>query len=481
MRGYKEYGRLEQASSGVILYLGIMSDRLPAKVASTLARYGMLGSRPDASRVLVAVSGGPDSVALFFALRELSRDLGFTVAVAHLDHGLRKQESADDRSFVEKMAREAGVHCISHEVPITVGSENWEAKARRARYAFLRWAAGVLGCDRIATGHTLDDQAETVLMRIVAGTGPGGLVAIRPVNGCLIRPLIDCTRQDVWRFLREDCHEFRHDLTNYDLCRARNRARHLVLPLLEGMFNKNVRLSLARLAELAAAEDQFLDELAARASESVRDADNRLAVGPLLALPAALRRRVVRRWLASLGARRPTAAQSERVLELAARGGPAGSVSLGGVRVTYELGFLGKSDSEEGLLEQVPYSYSLSPGSEVEVKEAGVAISLSRRMKVSEAPSPGLEVCVADASLLPSSLSVRNRRRGDRLYPIGMEGSKELKEVLREARVPRARRGVLPIVCAREEILWIPGVARSRVALVNAATEWVVVARVRQH
>ncbi len=403
------------------------------------------------------------------------------MAVAHLDHGLRRQESADDRLFVEKMAREAGVHCISHQVEITGGFENWEAKARRARYTFLRWAAGALGCDRIATGHTLDDQAETVLMRIVAGTGPGGLVAIRPVNGCLIRPLIGCTRQDVWRFLRDEGHDFRHDYTNYDLCRVRSRVRHLILPLLEGMFNENAKLSLARVAELAATEHEFLDELAARASESVRDADNRLAVGPLLALPAALRRRVVRRWLASLGARRPTAAQSERVLELAARGGPAASVSLGRVRVTYELGFLAKSASEDGALEEAPYSYSLSPGCEVEIREAGVVISLSGRMKVGEAPSPGLEVCVADASLLPPSLSVRNRRRGDRLYPIGMEGSKELKEVFREARVPRARRGVAPIVCAREEILWIPGVARSRVALVSSATEWVVVARVRQH
>lgn len=458
-----------------------MSERLPAKVASTIARYGMLQARPATSRVLVAVSGGPDSVALFFALREISRDLGFSLALAHLDHGLRKRESADDRSFVERMAREAGLQCISHQVEIAAGPENWEAKARRVRYAFLRWAAGALGCDRIATGHTLDDQAETVLMRIVAGTGPGGLVAIRPVNGCLIRPLIDCTRQDVWRFLRDEGRDFRHDFTNYDLCRMRSRVRHLALPLLEGMFNKNVKLSLARLAELAAAEDDFLEELAARAGEAVQDADNRLAVAPLLALPPALRRRVVRRWLAALGARRASAAQSERVLELAARGGPAASVSLGRVRVTYELGFLQKSASEEGPGEAVSYSYSLSPGCEVEVKEAGMVVSLSRLMRVAEAPSPGPEACVADASLLPPSLSVRNRRRGDRLYPVGMAGSKELKEVFREARVPRARRGVLPIVCAGEEILWIPGIARSRVALVSAATQWVVVARVRQH
>jgi len=437
--------------------------------------------KPDDAQasILVAVSGGPDSVALFWALRELSGHLGFSLAAAHLDHGLRGIEGAGDRAFVEELARAASVHCVTDRANLTTAKGNMEAAARRERYHFLYRAARLAGCNRVATGHTLDDQAETVMMRIIAGAGSQGLAGIAPVRGSLIRPLLECSRRDVWHFLRSTKSQWRRDRTNYDLGFARNRLRHLVLPFLAGTFNRHLNQGLARLAELARCDNELLEKICQEAERAVLGESMSLQVAKLLELPLSLQRRIIRRWLASHGAKRPSADQVEQVRVIATESGPARTACLGGVTVTCELGILSAGGTHEAS-RAGRYSYTAGFGSEIRLSEARMIGSISVPQELSKAPEPSNEVCVADAALLPPLLTIRNRRAGDRIFPLGMSGSKELKEVYRQARIPRHKRSVLPLVLAGGEILWIPGVARSRFALVSASTRRVVVGRVRR-
>ncbi|HXH08047.1 MAG TPA: tRNA lysidine(34) synthetase TilS, partial [Vicinamibacterales bacterium] len=238
---------------------------VPARVLRTLRDRRLL---PPGARLLAAVSGGPDSVALAHLLRQLERPAGFTlVALAHFNHRLRGADADADEAFCRDLAATLGLRFERGEADIAALARTWrtsrEAAARRARYAFLDDAATRTGADAIAVGHTLDDQAETFLLRLFRGSGPRGLAGIRPKTGRVVRPLIDIPRADLHAWLRAHGHAFREDPTNRDLAIPRNRIRHEVLPYLRERISPSIAASLARAAALALDDETFLDALAA--------------------------------------------------------------------------------------------------------------------------------------------------------------------------------------------------------------------------
>jgi tRNA(Ile)-lysidine synthase len=252
--------------------------------------------------VVAAVSGGADSTALLRLLVDLGPELRLTIHVAHFNHLLR--DDADvDAAFVADMARSLRLvfHQGSGDPRAQARSgRSLEDAARRLRYAFLSEIARETGAHAIATGHTLDDQAETVLMRVLRGTGPWGLAGIPPVrthDGVrLIRPMIEVPRATVEASLRETGASWREDLTNRDLAMLRNRVRRVLLPALEG-YNPDVRRTLARLAEVTRDEILALDALAVRRVTAVlskRGATVRIALAPFTRLDPALQRRALR-------------------------------------------------------------------------------------------------------------------------------------------------------------------------------------------
>lgn len=187
-------------------------------------------------RIVVALSGGPDSVALLGALAGLAEEFGVSVCAAHFNHGLRGDESLRDQHCAENVARRLGIDLVVGQSSALDQGANLEARAREQRYAFLTRTAEGQSCTKIATGHTLDDQAETVLMRLLRGSGPEGLAGIQPVrDGRIIRPLIECSRAEVLAFLHAADLPFCQDSSNRDLRFLRNRIRHEVMPLLESI------------------------------------------------------------------------------------------------------------------------------------------------------------------------------------------------------------------------------------------------------
>ncbi len=278
----------------------IDASSLVSRVHATIRRHAMLRGGETA---IVAVSGGADSAALLHVLVDLRRELSLDLRVAHFNHQLRK-DAGEDAAFVAETARLLGLphHAGSGDVRAEAvrTRRSVEDAARHLRYAFLLSAAAAARADVIATGHTLDDQAETVLMRVLRGAGPWGLAGIPPVrshgNVRVIRPLIDVPHVLAETWLRTRGVSWREDPTNRDHTLLRNRVRHVLLPVLEG-YNPDVRSALARLAEVVRDETQTLDELAARRVDAVLSGDES-AVHVVLALfaelPPALQRRALR-------------------------------------------------------------------------------------------------------------------------------------------------------------------------------------------
>ena len=446
---------------------------------------------PRGSRVLAAVSGGPDSMAMLHALARLRRAMGFTLHVAHVDHGLRKH-SARDLVFVKRQARLLGLPFSARVVAVAAEARRLkrsiEETARHLRYEALHELAREAGCDRIATGHTLNDQAETVLMRVIAGTGLDGLAGIRPVRReasvrspesgvrrpdesaaaslqtedsrlqplLVVRPLLNVTRGDVEAFLKKEKVPFVVDETNANPKYDRNRLRRVLLPLIEREFNPSAVRALARLAENARAESEALDRLAADAvARSVtfgRDGKARLTRAALNDLPEALRARVLDHVLrkAAPGARfdrAHLAALGDQI----ARGTGTSHLSLpGGLRatVTYtsvEIHPLASSSASGRVSrsEMVPQAVSIpGPGSYEVPWLGGAQIVFGRAPK-------GFFNASFDMRVHRYPFTVRTARPGDRIGPPLYPHTKKVQDV------PREVRGLIPLVCCRDEVLWV--------------------------
>ena len=264
--------------------------RFLGTVRRTIVRQKMLA---PGERVLVAVSGGADSVALLAALAALAPRLGVTLHAAHLHHGVRGADADRDEDCAVGVAEQLGVACTVERAADLRSGSNFEARARARRYAFLRRAARAAGCTRVATGHTRDDQAETLLMRLVRGAGRRGLAGMDPVRDrWLIRPLLACGRADVVAFLTARNLPWCEDASNRDVSFLRNRLRHEVLPLLRAL-NPSIDATLAATATVLATEDRWLDDAV---RTRVGPAPS-LAVDALASLPLALQVRILRLWL----------------------------------------------------------------------------------------------------------------------------------------------------------------------------------------
>jgi tRNA(Ile)-lysidine synthase len=414
-------------------------------VVSTLARYAML---PPGTRVIAAVSGGPDSVCLLHILRDLGCRL---VGVAHVNHQLRGAASDEDARFVAGLAQRFALpfHSIAAPVP---PEGNLEQSARRARRRFFRDLIAQGLADRIALGHTRDDQAETVLFRILRGSGITGLAGILPITAeGLIRPLLDIRRADVLTYLREHSIPWRDDASNTDPAFARNRIRHTLLPQLSQDWNPRLTQALAQLAEVAYEEEvHWATQLAHLAPSVITPYEGavELSVPALAKLdPATQRRllryaiRLVRGDLTGIGY-----AHIEDISELLTDPRASGSRPIPGLIAIRSFEWL--------LL--APPGFPAAP--------APLAVGEPGRY-VWPAPKPLIHLEIAPPKyrqrpcdtlgLSLEGVELRGWRPGDRYCPVGRTDARKLKELFQQARVPSWRRSRWPILTRKGKILWV--------------------------
>ena len=454
---------------------------LLAAVRRTIERYSLV-ARGD--RVVVAVSGGSDSMALLYVLAALREDLGFELVVAHLDHGLRAS-SADDARFVADAAGGLGIAVVCERQDVaTVAAarrRGIEEAARDARREFFHRVADEQGAARIALGHTADDQAETVLFRLARGTGWNGLCGMEPAGGRIIRPLLTVRRDDARGFLVERGLAWREDATNADLRFARNRLRESVLPELEAVNPEAVK-AIARAAELARDAREVEHFAIAQVWPDVCLDESREAVAisrpALAALPRAVQsivlREAMRRARGDLnGIARSHVAAAQR---LTAR--ERGELHLPRLRIAVtpsSVQFAAKGAETARGEWSVPLALGRTRLGELDVV---VDLALGLRGEVDVARGPWAEVADADCVRFP--LVARGRRAGDVFAPLGMERDVRLKSFLINARVPRERRDRLVLVCDQEKIVWVAGVRLSHRARLRDATRRVLVLRAEE-
>ena len=457
---------------------------LLTKIKETIASYSLLNS---GDRVVVAVSGGPDSVCLLDALHALSAELGITLHVAHLDHRFRGKESADDALFVEILAK-------TLRIPVTVGQVDVPAYcrehglspqegARKVRYGFLQQVVRDAGASRLATGHTADDQAETFLMRLVRGAGVSGLSAIPPVRENIIRPLIEVTREEVLEHLKSKGLDFRTDPSNAKPVYTRNRIRMDVLPVLK-RFNPRIIETLASEAAVLRDEDEAMEALCAAIAPEIISQDKDAVVvkrKEFIAQLPALKRRLLRKALSLAGAD-PSGLSRVRIdAALAfmntARTGrtmrPAPGLALEREYDRFLLGSAAAVESFSRLLAVPGLTAVPELCMEVELIVANGAAS-------DNAAENYLWQANFDYDKIGPHLTLRNRRPGDRFCPSGMGGRhKKLQDYLADGKVPRLQRDRVPLLCAGKNILWLVGLRTDERFLTGPETKRILTVTVR--
>jgi tRNA(Ile)-lysidine synthase len=452
-------------------------------------------------RIGVAVSGGADSVALLRLLLELHGELGVALSVVHFNHKLRWAESDSDQEFVASLARKHNLDFTAGYGDVAKHAEeerlSVETAARKLRYDFFTHQLESL--DKIATGHTLDDQAETVLMRLIRGTGMRGLRGIQPRievkrkerSGEIVRPLLAVRRHELEQYLGTLGQPWCEDSTNSELRYTRNRVRQLLLPLLESEFNPAIAEGLSELAEVARAEEDYWGNEAsgwmgtavqwtvpqmstiANPLVQIAGADEKrpsprtieqepmnasLDVNWLQSEPLALQRRVVK----AIGDYAGVPLEFKHIEEILRFAGQMGSSKKLVLPRGWEV--VRQGDTLEfqapGLNSERPtdYEYRLPLPGQIAVPETGTVFQA-----LHVTPGTMLEGCnpdhLFDPTLLSKELVVRNWRPGDRFWPAHTKSSKKIKELLQERHVPQAERKLWPVVVSGDEIVWVRGFA----------------------
>ncbi|MFP4640556.1 MAG: tRNA lysidine(34) synthetase TilS [Dehalococcoidia bacterium] len=450
-----------------------MSD-IEKRIPQVVRRFLLDNAPTEGSRPLVVgVSGGADSVCLLHVLFSLKDELGLKLHVAHLNHGLRGGEADADAEYVASLAQRLGL-------PATIESRDVEGyrienrcsleeAAREVRYRFFAEVAQSLGTDAVMLGHTADDQAETILLHLIRGTGLSGLEGMRPVSHWqlpsgtqlnLIRPLLEVNREDTQAYCAIRELYPRVDSSNVSLQHLRNRIRYELLPKLEE-YNPGIRESLSRCARTVADDVAYLDDEVSRIWSSVVEEMPRgmaLDNEAFSALPASLKRHLLRAALGWLSGtpRDIELVHIEILIEVLER--PAGkSLSLphgltfyGG----YEKSIITTGESVPCPLPSIEGKNALSiPG---ETVFSGWKVRVEIHEEWSESADTDYKVCL-DFDRVGSELFVRTRRPGDRFQPLGMSDTKKLQDFMVDAKIPQSCRDRVPLVCCGEWIVWVVG------------------------
>ncbi|MEE9369582.1 MAG: tRNA lysidine(34) synthetase TilS [Pontiella sp.] len=405
---------------------------VPETIRAAIDRHNLI---PDGANVVVGVSGGADSIALLHAFQFLK----IPCTAAHLNHGLRGAESDADEAFVRNLefpvvVKSVDVQKLAHENNLSI-----EMAARQARHDFFSEFDNSV----VALAHHADDQAETFILKLARGAGPDGLCGMAPFQNVgelrLIRPMLAIPQSEIYKWLDENGLSWREDASNADETFLRNRVRHTILPMLGNELNPNIRETILRTMNILREENAWMNSLVAETT-----------LESMATLPLAARRRVLRNWLFKQGADGVDYDAVEKILSLMTAGEGTTVFELNDKqRVVVEYG---APRFEEGC----PFSSDL---------HWKLAIEHGNGWRKDHGKGAG--VLPAEASfdagkVGDSPIEVRGHEPGDRMAPLGMQGSRKLQDILTDQKVPRAERNRIPVITCRNEIIWLPGYRTAR-------------------
>lgn len=427
---------------------------------------------PAGSRVVLGVSGGPDSQALLHLVGRLGKRLAWdSVCAVGVDHGLRP-EARDELSLAEELAECFSIPFLMRQVEVS-RTGNLLAAARSARYAALRQVAKKCGATRIAVAHTATDQVETFLLNAMRGAGLRGIGAIRPRRGPLIRPLLSVPRAEILDYLGKHGVPFAHDPSNRDQRRSRARLRQRVLPELSGLC-PNLEAQVERLTRLARSDERYLLRIARTELAAQKGPLGSLQIADFLSRPQAITGRILRLWLRSA---RITASASNISKLRAEMARPRGGLSLGGRQLRVEQGHLWVVDEE-------PFACALPLPGIAHLPHLSLHIESQVLPAVLGETDPslwtfrGAPTVAFDADRLHLDLEIRTFRSGDRVQPFGLNGQVKIGDMFTNHKIPRPLRRKWPLVVMAGEggdVVWVVGIRRGSAAPVTAETQRIAV------
>ncbi len=430
-----------------------------ARVKKTIKKFDLV---KRGERVVVAVSGGPDSVALLTLLYRMASDFNLDLMVAHFNHGLRGLDSDDDENLVQKMAERLGLKFISEKikdknVPAGVSPEDYY---RRCRYEFLIRVAGQYQAQKIALGHNMQDQAETVLLHLIRGSGLSGLKGILPVrDNMFIRPFIETSRKEIIEYLQDAGFSFRQDSSNADDKYLRNKIRLLLLPFIKKEFNPNFEENLAQTAEILRAEDEFLQNATAAAmnNEGIKISAEEIAidVGYIRHLPRALQMRIGKNILEGLSAAKNgiSHAHVKALIDLFESGESGRRISLPfGREARREYGIVkiaGKNQPPQPIFE-----YPVAVPGLVLVKERNLTVKFNIKTK-DDINLNSRNKLYLDFDNIKMPTILRSRKDGDWFVPLGMTGRQKIKSFFINRKIPKQDRNNIMLLVDAESVVCV--------------------------
>lgn len=431
------------------------------QVRDTISKYNMMSS---GDLVVIAVSGGPDSVCLLDMLFKLRHELDIGIVVAHFNHGLRPDQDEYETQFVRQMAMWFHVPFESKKADPAIFTDNGslEERARIARYQFLRHVKRKTSAQKIAIGHNLNDQAETVLMRFLRGSGSTGLGGIPPKrDDDIVRPLIEIDRCEIESYLSHEGLRYVTDSSNLRTSYLRNKIRLKLLPELRKYQPRIVEL-LGQTAEIMRGEENFLVSKAIRWMEENSETDGGQVSVPLQAfarLPDALKNHVIRIALRRTGGnlRRFNRRHIAAVKHIACSRRPQSRVHLPNnvvARRVYRRLLFSKPEKTQAM----DFIYFIEGPGAHELDKGRYAVSIEElgNMELPDMKGSPWTVFI-DADVIEYPLVIRNFRKGDRFVPFGMQGHKKLKDFFMDLKIPSENRERIPIMACKDNVIWVCG------------------------
>jgi len=450
----------------------------PGKIKKTIQKYRML---EPGDRVVVGVSGGPDSIMLCHVLHRLRGSYNLDLTVAHLNHGVRGAEAARDARFVERFAHGLGLPCVVQEADVPAfcreNSRSFQEGAREVRYRFLEEVRNRCRANKIALGHNADDQAETLMLWLLRGSGLKGLGGMPPVrDGVIIRPLIETTREEIEAYLRNREIDFVTDSSNLKGEYVRNRLRREIFPLLKKDFNPQLVKTLVTTASIISMENEYLDKIAHKKLKTVLASQNEngavVDCDRFAALPPVIQLRCLRAILAGLKGNlmRISAAHLYDLMGIMAGAESHKTLKLpDGIRAEKSYRFLTLTTGLAAITSPFSYHFEAMP-EQVVIPEIGKRMTFTLLRRRGMAPERNPAVACLDADGVRMPLTVRSAKPGDFFQPLGMGGKKKIQDLFTDAKVPGAERRRIPLVLFGDEVAWVGGMRINHRLRVTAKT-----------
>lgn len=460
-----------------------MQYRLMGKNMHELIKNNIINKKliVDGDNILIALSGGPDSVFLFHNLRKLKDIISFNLYASHINHMYRGKDAMHDEEFVRDLCQKYGVRLFvkrknaaeyARELKVTE-----EEAGRVLRYGFFNENLSQIGGGKIALAHNLNDQAETVLQRLIRGTGIDGLSAMSFQKSNLIRPMLNVSRDEIMAYLHGNNYRYCIDITNSQDIYGRNKIRLNLIPYLEKNFNPNIQVTLSRMAEAMERDKKIIEKyIDIKFKELLKDrSDSKLVLdlNLLRALDVGERGRIIRRGIEELKGNTVNVEMKhiDNAISLMDAGKTGKKIDLTGgftIEISYDNFIINKG------LDKVPeFEYNIALNEITHIKEVNKTL-LARVFEAGTETWEDTEdkdsFCV-DFDLVKGSLTVRNRRPGDSITPCGMEGSKKVKDVFIDLKIPKEERDSRLIVADDENIIWLEGYRINDKYKINESTK----------